>query len=118
MGPEVRVNGISPGPIADTEGMKRLAPDAETRQTHYDRIAMKRWGTIEVVAESAVFLWYPAAGYIHGTILDCDGGRQIGDASSGDLAGGMARILIYGTESQPVGLGLSKSRPFFRRTTQ
>lgn len=89
-GPDVRVNGISPGPIADTEGMKRLAPDAETRQSHYDRIAMKRWGKIEEVAESAVFLCSPAAGYITGTILDCDGGSQIGDASRGDVSKGMA----------------------------
>src|SRR3546814_3837691 len=78
-GPEVRVNGISPGPIAGTEGMARLAPDAETRQSHFDRIAMKRWGKIEEVAESAVFLCSPAAGYITGTILDCDGGSQIGE---------------------------------------
>ncbi len=89
-GPEVRVNGISPGPIAGTEGMARLAPDAATRQSHFDRIAMKRWGEIGEVAESAVFLCSPAAGYITGTILDCDGGSQIGDASRGDLARGMA----------------------------
>ncbi len=89
-GPEVRVNGISPGPIAGTEGMARLAPDAATRQSHFDRIAMKRWGEIEEVAESAVFLCSPAAGYITGSILDCDGGSQIGDASRGDLSKGMA----------------------------
>lgn len=89
-GPEVRVNGISPGPIADTEGMKRLAPDAASREAHYARIAMKRWGKVDEVAESAVFLCSPAAGYITGTILDCDGGSQIGDASRGDLAKGMA----------------------------
>ena len=89
-GPEVRVNGISPGPIADTEGMKRLAPDDATREAHYARIAMKRWGKVSEVAESAVFLCSPAASYITGTILDCDGGSQIGDASRGDLAKGMA----------------------------
>ena len=72
-GPDVRVNGISPGPIADTEGMKRLAPDAETRQSHFDRIAMKRWGKIEEVAESAVFLCSPAASYVNGTALVVDG---------------------------------------------
>jgi NAD(P)-dependent dehydrogenase (short-subunit alcohol dehydrogenase family) len=90
-GPEVRVNGISPGPIAGYRRHEaRLAPDAETRQSHFDRIAMKRWGEVEEVAESAVFLCSPAAGYITGTILDCDGGSQIGDASRGDLAKGMA----------------------------
>ena len=80
-GPNVRVNGISPGPIADTEGMARLAPDPATRKAHYDRIAMKRWGTCAEIAEAAVFLSSGAAGYITGTILDVDGGSQIGDAS-------------------------------------
>ena len=89
-GPDVRVNGISPGPIEGTEGMARLAPDSSTKAKHFDRIAMKRWGTVAEVAESAVFLCSPAAGYITGTILDCDGGSQIGDASRGDLAKGMA----------------------------
>jgi len=89
-GPHVRVNGISPGPIANTEGMARLAPDSATRQSHFDRIAMKRWGEIEEVAECAVFLSSPAAAYITGTILDCDGGSQIGDASRMDLSKGMA----------------------------
>jgi NAD(P)-dependent dehydrogenase (short-subunit alcohol dehydrogenase family) len=70
--------------------MARLAPDAATRQSHFDRIAMKRWGEVGEVAESAVFLCSPAAGYITGTILDCDGGSQIGDASRGDLTKGMA----------------------------
>jgi len=88
-GPDVRVNGISPGPIAGTEGMARLAPDAETHQAHHERIAMKRWGRVEEVAESAVFLCSPAASYITGTILDCDGGSQIGDASRSDVARGM-----------------------------
>ena len=89
-GPDVRVNGISPGPIADTEGMKRLAPDAASREKHYARIAMKRWGKIEEVAESAVVLCSPAASYITGTILDCDGGSQVGDASRLDVERGLA----------------------------
>lgn len=80
-GPEVRVNGISPGPIANTEGMARLAPDASTRDAHFERIAMRRWGEIEEVAESAVFLCSPSASYITGTILDCEGGSQLGDAT-------------------------------------
>jgi NAD(P)-dependent dehydrogenase (short-subunit alcohol dehydrogenase family) len=86
----IRVHGISPGPIAGTEGMARLAPDSSTRQKHYDRIAMKRWGEISEVADSAVFLCSPAASYITGIILDCDGGSQIGDASRLDLGKGLA----------------------------
>ncbi|MFC4294326.1 SDR family oxidoreductase [Novosphingobium tardum] len=89
-GPHVRVNGISPGPIAGTEGMKRLAPNAETRAAHYDRIAMKRWGEVEEIGEAAVFLCSSAANYITGTILDVDGGSQVGDASRSSLERGMA----------------------------
>jgi NAD(P)-dependent dehydrogenase (short-subunit alcohol dehydrogenase family) len=89
-GPDVRVNGISPGPIADTEGMARLAPDPATRQAHYDRIALKRWGTCAEIAEAAVFLCSGAAEYITGTILDVDGGSQIGDASRMNTERGLA----------------------------
>lgn len=89
-GPDVRVNGISPGPIANTEGMARLAPDEATRQKHYDRIAMKRWGEVTEIAEGAVFLCSEAARYITGTILDIDGGSQLGDASRRNLEQGLA----------------------------
>jgi NAD(P)-dependent dehydrogenase (short-subunit alcohol dehydrogenase family) len=80
-GPEVRVNGISPGPIAGTEGMSRLAPGQSADGGHQERIPLKRWGRIDEVAESAVFLCSASASYITGTILDCDGGSQLGDAS-------------------------------------
>lgn len=89
-GPQVRVNGISPGPIAGTEGMARLAPDPATRQKHFDRIAMKRWGEVEEVAECAVFLCSDAARYVTGTIIDCDGGSQVGDATQRAVEKGLA----------------------------
>ncbi len=89
-GPEVRVNGISPGPIAGTEGMARLAPDAGTQAKHFERIALKRWGEVEEVAESAVFLCSSAAAYITGIILECDGGSQLGDATRRSVEKGLA----------------------------
>jgi NAD(P)-dependent dehydrogenase (short-subunit alcohol dehydrogenase family) len=76
----VRVNGISPGPIAGTEGMARLSPDEEASERSKSRLALRRWGEIPEVAESAVFLCSDSASYITGTILDCDGGAQLGDA--------------------------------------
>jgi NAD(P)-dependent dehydrogenase (short-subunit alcohol dehydrogenase family) len=90
-GPDVRVNGISPGPIAGTEGMARLAPGSEGRgNVVHERIALKRWGEIEEVAEAAVFLCSPSAAYITGTIVDVDGGSQLGDATRRELARGIA----------------------------
>lgn len=84
----VRVNGISPGPIAGTEGMARLAPNEGAAKASTSRIALGRWGEISEVAESAVFLSSPSATYITGTILDCDGGSQLGDASDAMLKRG------------------------------
>lgn len=78
-GPDVRVNGISPGPIANTEGMARLA--LSSRAAMEQRIALKRWGEAHEVAEGAVFLSSPSAAYVTGVILDIDGGAQLGDAS-------------------------------------
>jgi len=83
----VRVNGISPGPIAGTEGMARLSPTEEVAQLRAARIPLRRYGEIDEVAESAVFLVSDSARYVTGTILDCDGGSQLGDA--GDRAPGL-----------------------------
>ncbi|MBU1378510.1 MAG: SDR family oxidoreductase [Alphaproteobacteria bacterium] len=86
----VRVNGISPGPIAGTEGMARLSPTPESDKAITARIALRRFGEVEEVAESAVFLVSESARYVTGTILDCDGGSQLGDARDRDIGGGMS----------------------------
>ncbi|WP_126175927.1 SDR family oxidoreductase [Tsuneonella rigui] len=88
-GPDVRVNGISPGPIAGTEGMERLSPPG-MREASEARIPLKRWGEIEEIADAAAFLCSPAATYITGTILDVDGGSSVGDAGRMDFAKGLS----------------------------
>jgi NAD(P)-dependent dehydrogenase (short-subunit alcohol dehydrogenase family) len=77
----IRVNGISPGPIAGTEGMARLAPTAAIEQAIQQRIALRRFGQPSEIGDAAVYLSSEAAGFVTGTILDCDGGAQLGDAS-------------------------------------
>lgn len=86
----VRVNGISPGPIAGTEGMARLSPTPESDKAITARIPLRRFGEVAEVAESAVFLVSDSARYVTGTILDCDGGSQLGDARDRDIGGGMS----------------------------
>lgn len=83
----VRVNGISPGPIAGTEGMARLAPTPEAERALTSRIPLRRYGQIGEIAEAAVFLSSPSAAYVTGAILDCDGGSQLGDSSERSLGG-------------------------------
>jgi len=70
----VRVNSIIPGPIADTEGMARLAPTPEAMEKSAKGTPMQRLGTKDEVADLALFLTSDAAAYITGTIIPCDGG--------------------------------------------
>ena len=79
----IRVNAISPGPIADTEGMRRLAPDAETTATIANGLPLKRFGEIDEIASAACYLASDAASYVTGLVMDVDGGTVLG---SGALA--------------------------------
>jgi NAD(P)-dependent dehydrogenase (short-subunit alcohol dehydrogenase family) len=81
----VRVNAISPGPIADTEGMARLAPTPEIEALIKSRLALRDYGTKTDIADTALFLSTDNAKYITGTIVDCDGGTRLGDASANAL---------------------------------
>lgn len=77
----VRVNAVSPGPIADTEGMARLAPTPEIEARYKAQLALRDYGTKDDIADTCLFLCSDAARYITGTIVDCDGGTSLGDAS-------------------------------------
>jgi NAD(P)-dependent dehydrogenase (short-subunit alcohol dehydrogenase family) len=77
----VRVNGISPGPIADTEGMRRLAPTPEATKMVEERNPLRRFGRVDEIGEMAAFLSSPEASYVTGTILNCDGGTELGAAN-------------------------------------
>lgn len=81
----VRVNGIAPGPIADTEGMARLAPTLEATAMLKRRIPLRDYGSKRDIADLAVFLASNASRNLTGAILDCDGGAILGDASADAL---------------------------------
>ena len=81
----VRVNAISPGPIAGTEGMARLAPTAEIEAAWKSKIPLRDFGGKQDVTEMALFLASPASIYVSGSIFDCDGGWSLGDASGDAL---------------------------------
>lgn len=77
----IRVNSIVPGPIAGTEGMARLAPTPELRAMVRDTVPMKRDGTLQDIANAALFLASPLASYISGVVLPVDGGWSLGGVS-------------------------------------
>ncbi len=77
-GPEgIRVNAISPGPVADTEGMRRFAPTAEAEEAVRQKVPLGRFGEKREIAELAVFLASAASQFITGAIIDCDGGISL-----------------------------------------
>lgn len=72
----IRVNAISPGPIAGTEGLDRLS--AKGWATDAARqIPLGRLGRPEDIGHLAMFLASDAATFISGAIIPCDGGGAI-----------------------------------------
>ena len=72
----IRVNGIAPGPIEDTEGMKRLVPEP-VKDKLKKNIPLGRFGRIKDIENAAVFLCSDAASFINGAILVVDGGQWL-----------------------------------------
>ena len=78
----IRVNGIAPGPIEDTEGMKRLLPEA-VKDKITKKIPLGRFGRIADIENAALFLCSDAASYINGVTLVVDGGHWLLGTSLG-----------------------------------
>ena len=73
----IRTNAIAPGPIEDTEGMKRLVPP-DVKERLRKRIPLGRYGRIRDVEQLAVFLCTDAAAFINGAVIAVDGGHWLG----------------------------------------
>jgi pteridine reductase len=73
LGPEIRVNGIAPGPV--------LWPERDMDQSLKDEIvsrtALKRSGSPDDIARAALYFMKDAP-FVTGQILAVDGGRSIG----------------------------------------
>jgi len=80
----IRVNGIAPGPIEDTEGMQRLVPEP-VKERLKKTIPLRRFGRIADIEKAAVFMCSDAASYINGTVLVVDGGQWL---ASNRMVGG------------------------------
>lgn len=72
----IRVNAIAPGPIEDTEGMKRLVPEP-VKERLKKNIPLGRFGRIADIETAAVFLCSDAASFINGVVLVVDGGQWL-----------------------------------------
>jgi pteridine reductase len=72
LGPEIRVNGISPGPVLWPEGQG----DTREREKIVERTILKRMGEPADIANTALF-FAAHAPFITGQVLAVDGGRSV-----------------------------------------
>jgi len=69
----IRVNGIAPGPVEGTEGVRRLTSE-QSRDAAIRDCPLGRMATIDDVANAALYLCSNAASFVNGVTLVVDGG--------------------------------------------
>lgn len=73
LAPEVRVNGVAPGPILWPEQQAAVSPEEQT--AILEKTLLKRAGTPEDIAETVLFL--ARQNFITGQIIAVDGGKSL-----------------------------------------
>jgi len=87
----IRVNSIAPGPIANTEGMRRLAPTEQIEKQVAMSVPLQRFGEAEEIGNASMFLASDQGAYISGVVLPVDGGWSVAGASAAALQ--MAQVM-------------------------
>lgn len=75
----IRVNGLAPGPVEGTEGVKRLTNEA-SRQMIQEQCPLGRMATIDEIAHASLFLCSDASAFVTGVTLVVDGGLWLRSA--------------------------------------
>eukprot|EP01065_Artemidia_motanka_P005366 TRINITY_DN1259_c16_g1_i1.p2 TRINITY_DN1259_c16_g1~~TRINITY_DN1259_c16_g1_i1.p2 ORF type:complete len:321 (+),score=109.03 TRINITY_DN1259_c16_g1_i1:79-963(+) len=73
----IRVNGIAPGPIADTPGLTKLSSPEKLEKTVHEYSPIRRLGTRFDIAMCAVFLTCDGGQNVSGHVLVCDGANWL-----------------------------------------
>jgi NAD(P)-dependent dehydrogenase (short-subunit alcohol dehydrogenase family) len=73
----IRMNAIAPGPIPTDGAFSRLLPRPELEQFARERNPLRRFGTVEELANLAAFLVSDGSSYINGDVIVMDGGEQL-----------------------------------------
>jgi peroxisomal 2,4-dienoyl-CoA reductase len=104
----VRINNLAPGSIEGTEGFRKLGgellmseeakkTEAYVRDEILNYIAMRRFGTTDDIAQSALYLASDASRYVTGTTLVVDGGAWF---FSGGRVGAKAEEFMLKSKSR------------------
>lgn len=105
---DIRVNGIAPGPIADTTGLNKLAPEEITSMLE-EKYSIK-FGEKWDIAMAAIYLSSDAGKYVNGTTMVVDGGDWLSKPRS--LPKDAVRQLSRAVErrSREASVGVPKSK--------
>ena len=103
----IRVNGVAPGPIADTPGYTKLV-SPEGQPSVLGKVALGRLGTTREIGDACVFLCSSAASYVTGATLVVDGGEWFG----GPVPVSPDKVAEYsrGVESKSRDVGKAKPK--------
>jgi NAD(P)-dependent dehydrogenase (short-subunit alcohol dehydrogenase family) len=85
----IRMNAIAPGPIPTEGAFSRLLPRPELEQFARERNPLRRFGTVEELANLAAFLVSDGSSYINGDVIVMDGGEQLQGAGEFSALGRM-----------------------------
>ncbi|MBT3702763.1 MAG: SDR family oxidoreductase [Alphaproteobacteria bacterium] len=73
----IRVNSVSPGPIANSGGIDRLYKTKEQLDAKIASVPMGRLGTWEDIGNMCMFLGSDLATYVTGALISVDGGNSL-----------------------------------------
>ncbi|KAJ7948978.1 Peroxisomal 2,4-dienoyl-CoA reductase [Quillaja saponaria] len=106
---DIRVNGIAPGPISDTPGISKLAPE-EIDNKSGDYMPLYKLGEKWDIAMSALYLVSDAGKFINGTTLIVDGGLWLSRPRHlpKEAVKKLSRAVEKRSRKTPVGVPTSK----------
>ncbi len=87
----IRMNAIAPGPIPTQGAFSRVLPSPALEKLAFERHPMRRFGTVEELANLAAFLVSDGSGYINGEVIRMDGGEFLQGAGEFTALGRMLK---------------------------
>ncbi|KAI9198011.1 hypothetical protein LWI28_008596 [Acer negundo] len=104
---DIRVNGIAPGPIDDTAGVSKLAPE-EIMSKERQNMPLFKLGEKWDIAMATIYLVSDAGKYVNGTTLVVDGGLWLSKPRS--LPKEAVKQLSRAVEKRSRDVGTRKSK--------